>query len=311
MLVPEDISGSGLARLGEIARVRIAPELWREPAHLRDGVGGIDALIVRNQTRVDRRLIDRAPHLRVVGRVGVGLDNIDLDACRERGIPVIHGAGLNAVSVAEMTILLMLGLSRRMARASRAARSGSWDRLSSMGHEVQGKVLGLIGFGATAREVAARAKAFGMTVVAHDPLVSEAGDLAELRPLEDLLGVSDVVSIHVPLTPGTRHLLDGDAFARMPPGARVVNTSRGGVVDERALLDALERGHLGGAALDVREQEPPPPDDPLADRDDVLLTPHVAGLTHEAHERVLDHVCQGVADHLRQTERQGTQEEVS
>ena len=269
------------------------PGLVDRPAELAQALADARALVVRNRTQVRGALLDAAPRLRVVGRLGVGLDNIDLEACRARGIAVHPATGANDLSVAEYVITATLVLLRRAWFASPQVLAGQWPRMSTIGREASGRVLGLIGFGAIARETARRAAALGMQVVAFDPLLKDddpAWSLAARRELDALLAESDVVSLHVPLTPATRGMLGAAQFDRMRSGAVVINAARGGVLDEAALAAALRSGHLGGAALDVFEREPL---DAAAARvfdgvPNLILTPHIAGVTEESNVRVSD-----------------------
>ncbi len=267
------------------------PALVDRPDDLAAAVADARALVVRNRTQVRGALLAAATRLRVVGRLGVGLDNIDLEGCRARGIAVHPATGANDLSVAEYVITAMLVLLRRAWFASPAVIAGQWPRMTTIGREVAGRNLGLIGFGAIARETARRAAALGMTVLASDPLLDPADPAwqqASRRSLDELLAESDVVSLHVPLTPATRAMLGDAQFARMRQGAIVINAARGGVLDEAALAAALRSGHLGGAALDVFEREP-------LDREsarifegvpNLILTPHIAGVTEESNVRV-------------------------
>ncbi len=266
-------------------------ELWRNRGALLEAVAGAHGLVVRNQVRVDVELLDAAPGLRVIGRLGAGLDNLDLDALRDRGVSVVHGGGLNARAVAEYVIGAALDLARRLARSDREVRGGGWHR--RVGFELKGKTLGVIGLGATGAETARLGLAMGMTGLGFDPHLEPPEGVAATS-LDDLLVHAHVLSLHVPLTRATRGLIGARELELLPDGAIVINAARGGVVDEAALLAALESGHLGGAALDVREQEPPPSGDPLAARDDVLLTPHLAGLTLESQQAIAAHVLTGV-----------------
>ncbi len=267
------------------------PKLVDNPEALGSALRDARALVVRNRTQVRGGLLAAASRLRVVGRLGVGLDNIDLDACKARGIAVHPATGANDVSVAEYVIGAMLVLLRRTWFATPQVLAGQWPRMTCIGREAAGRQIGLVGFGAIARETARRARALGMTVAAHDPYVP-AGDpaWAEARrsELDALLAGSDVVSLHVPLTPQTRHLIDATRIARMRPGALLVNAARGGVVDEPALAAALRSGQLGGAALDVFKTEPltAAAAQVFADTPNLLLTPHIAGVTDESNVRV-------------------------
>ncbi|MBP0635152.1 hydroxyacid dehydrogenase [Cupriavidus sp. AcVe19-6a] len=283
--------------------LRYEPGWVDRRAELLDALPGAQALIVRNRTQVDAALLAGAPSLRVVGRLGVGLDNIDVDACRERGIRVIPAAGANARSVAEYVVITAALLLRGAYGSSAQVAAGQWPRARlSEGREALGKTLGLVGFGDIGRQAAALAQAFGMQVVAHDPMLS-AADPAWARTgvrsvaLDALLAQSDAVSLHVPLVAATRHLLDAQRIAGMKRGAVLINTARGGVVDEAALAQALRNGHLGGAALDVFEHEPLPAGSVLADVPNLILTPHIGGVTQEANARV----SMMIAQQVRQT----------
>ncbi|RME64237.1 MAG: 3-phosphoglycerate dehydrogenase, partial [Alphaproteobacteria bacterium] len=248
-------------------------------------------LLVRNRTQVRGALLDAAPRLKVVGRLGVGLDNIDMDACKARGIRVCPATGANDVSVAEYVVTAALVLLRGAWGASASVAAGAWPRMALVGREIAGKCLGLVGYGAIARETAQRAAALGMTVVASDPYLAADdarwGGTRRLA-LADLLKDADVVSLHVPLTGETRHLIDATAIAGMKKGAILINAARGGVVDEEALASALKTGQLGGAALDVFETEPltAQAGAKFAGLDNILLTPHIAGVTVESNVRV-------------------------
>lgn len=249
------------------------------------------ALIVRNRTRVSADLLAAAPRLRCVGRLGVGLDNIDLAACRERDIEVLPATGANDAAVAEYVITGALMLLRGAYLSSGRVAAGEWPRQELSGREAGGKTLGLVGFGGIARQTARRARALGLSVIAHDPYVrpddSAWGDLAErCGELDVLLAGSDVVSLHVPLTETTRHLVDARALELMRDNAVLINAARGGVVDEAALADALRQGRLAGALLDVFEDEPLAAGSVLAGVPNLVLTPHIAGVTRESNVRV-------------------------
>jgi len=291
VLVTEFMDADGLAALRTNAQVIYRPELGTDRSQLLRAVVGIDALVVRNRTQVDGSLLAQADHLAVIGRLGAGLDNIDLGAARERGIPVVFARGANAQAVCEYVFAALFHLVRHLAEVSDAVHAGRWPREEFIGHELGGRTLGLLGFGEVGRRVARAGLALGMHTIAYDPLVTpddvrRAGLDVPLLPLGEVLSRTDVLSLHLPLLPETTHLIDARAISGMRRGAIIVNTSRGGVVDERALADALARGHLAGAVLDVREQEPPVQPDPLAPFSQVVLTPHLAGLTAEAQERV-------------------------
>jgi D-3-phosphoglycerate dehydrogenase len=293
------------APLEPLGRLEIdhRPEIWRHRSELLQAVAGCAALVVRAQTRVDRELLEAAPSLQVVGRLGVGVDNLDLDALRERGIAVAYAAGLNARSVAEYVIGAALDLARGLARADRGVRAARWERPPAF--ELRGRTIGVVGLGATGSAVARLARALGMHVVGFDPLITR--PIAGLRrmALDDVLSTADIVTLHVPLIPHTRKLIGARELSLLQPGAMLINAARGGVIDEAALLDALQHGRLGGAALDVREQEPPPVPDPFAGLDQVLLTPHVAGRSAEAEAAVARSVLTDVRRILEGKEPRG------
>lgn len=300
VLISEFMDAPAVDALRQRFDVRYAPELVEQRAALLEAAADADALIVRNRSQVNAELLAAAPRLVAVGRLGVGLDNIDLAGCEARGIKVIPATGANARAVAEYVIGTMLSLLRGAYASTADVAAGTWPRTAlSQGLEAHGRTLGVVGFGGIGRLAAQLARGLGMRIVGSDaalpsahPAWQEAG--AEPLALDELLGQADVVTLHVPLTPETRHLLDAARIARMRPGAILINTSRGGIVDEAALAAALRAGQLRGAALDVFEQEPLPAGSPLADAPNLILTPHIAGLTQEANTRVSDMVAAGV-----------------
>lgn len=277
------------------------------PDDLARAVAESRALIVRNRTQVRGSLLAAAPRLQAVGRLGVGLDNIDVEACRARDVAVYPATGANDVSVAEYVIATAMLLLRGAYGATADVIAGAWPRNRLMGREIMGKRLGLVGFGSIARETGQRAAALGLEVVAHDPYVP-ADSAAWTQPwgrvaslsLDDLLTTSDVVSLHVPLTPETRNLLGREALARMKSDAILVNAARGGVVDEAALAEALTAGRLGGAALDVFEEEPLSAAKAaiFAGCPNLVLTPHIAGVAVESNTRVSWVTVDAVRRHL-------------
>ena len=283
------------------------PTLVDRPGELTALLADARALIVRNRTQVRAPLLEAAPALQAVGRLGVGLDNIDVEACRTRSVAVFPATGANDVAVAEYVIATAMSLLRGAYGATADVAAGAWPRNRLMGREISGKRLGLVGFGAIARETARRAAALGMSLAAYDPFVP-ADDPARRQPwglvetldLPDLLRTSDVVSLHVPLTEGTRNLLDADALALMKGDAVIINAARGGVVDEAALADALWAGRLGAAALDVFADEPLTAGTGaiFAGIPNLILTPHIAGVTVESNVRVSHVTAQAVRRHL-------------
>jgi (S)-sulfolactate dehydrogenase len=279
------------------------PKLVDDPARLAAAVRDARALIVRNRTQVRGALLKGAARLEVVGRLGVGLDNIDVPACEARGIAVFPATGANDLSVAEYVITAALMLLRRAWLSTSRVVAGEWPRTDLMGREMDGKRLGLVGYGAIARVTGRMARGLGMTVGAYDPLLAPdhaAWQDAERLELAALLATSDVVSLHVPLTDRTRNMLDAAAIRGMKRGAILVNAARGGVVDELALCEALRAGHLGGAALDVFEREPVDAayGARFAGVPNLVLTPHIAGVTDESNVRVSSVTAAAVARHL-------------
>lgn len=278
---------------------RYEPNLWRDPEALRQALAGATALIVRNRIRVDGALLEAAPRLRVVGRLGTGLDNVDQEALGARGVALVHAPGANAPGVAEYVLAALFHLARDLPRAAQGE-----DRLALGGFELAGKTLGLVGLGEVGLRVAHRAKTLGMRVVGYDPLrrpweaaLEVAG--VEFLPLEEVLAEAQFLSLHAPLTPETRGLIGREVLARMRPGAYLINTARGELVDHHALYEALRSGHLAGAVLDVTDPEPLPPDHPLRELENCLLTPHIAGLTRESQARVGERVVRGILEVLR------------
>jgi D-3-phosphoglycerate dehydrogenase len=263
-----------------------------------------DGLIVRSETRVDSELLSRAPRIRVVGRAGVGVDAIDVDAATQAGIIVLNTPAANTIAATELTFAMMLALLRNVAAANVSVRSGRWERAPFIGREVYAKTLGIVGLGRIGGGVALRARAFGMEVLAHDPYIPQSRAQAagaELVSLEELLERCDVLTLHVPLTAQTRGMIDAKALARMRPGSVVVNCARGGVLDESALLAALDAQRIAGAAIDVVATEPPPPDSPgarLQQHPAVLATPHLGGSTREALDRIAIELALDVASAL-------------
>jgi (S)-sulfolactate dehydrogenase len=269
------------------------------PDELKAALADCRALVVRNRTQVRGPLLDAAPKLKVVGRLGVGLDNIDLPACEARGIAVRPASGANDLSVAEYVITAALMLLRRAWLSTDRVIAGAWPRTALVGRELAGKRLGLVGFGAIARATAVRAQALGMTIAAYDPFLPPehpAWAGAERMELPALLAASDVVSLHTPLTDQTRRMIDAGALATMKPDAILINAARGGVVDEAALAAALKAGRLGGAALDVFETEPLTAEAGRVFQGcpNLLLTPHIAGVTDESNVRVSLLIAQAV-----------------
>ena len=303
VLVTENVAGAEMEALKRHFDVTFDPQLWRSPEKLYAAVADAHAVIVRNQTKVDRELIASAKRLWVIGRAGVGLDNVDVRAASDAGVVVASTPEQNAISVAELTIGLMLSLARMIPAADASTKAGKWERQVFTGTELFGKTLGLVGLGRIGFLVATRARAFGMKVLAHDAFVSPDSVLvadcgAQLVSMDELLAQADVISVHVPRTPQTERFIGAAAFAQMKPNALFINTSRGEVVDEPALIAALRQKRIAGAALDVRTAEPPTAGE-LEMMPNVILTPHVAAFTVEGQTRVVSSICRDVAAVLR------------
>src|SRR6202167_338938 len=297
VIVADKISERGVALLKEQPGWNV---VLTTKETLNAEIADAEALIVRSATKVTPELMDKAPRLRVVGRAGVGVDNIDLDEATRRGVLVMSTPGGNAVSVAEHTFALMLALARQVSRLDKTMHEGKWEKSSAAGTEVRGKTLGLIGLGRIGSEVAVRAEAFDMRVLGYDPYISEsaARELqVELVPLEKLLAESDFVSLHTAVSPATQNLITATTLAQMKKGARLINAARGELIDEGALAEALKSGKLAGAALDVFVEEPPK-SSALTGLPNVIATPHVAGSTAEAQEEVGTQVAVQVRDYL-------------
>ncbi|MHB8521666.1 MAG: hydroxyacid dehydrogenase [Limisphaerales bacterium] len=285
ILITEEIGGPAVQRLTECYSVVYDAALWKDPARLHALIGDARTIMIRNQTQLTSELLAAAPRLLGIGRVGVGLDNIDVAAASKLGVVVVSPVGANAASVAELTLGLLLALARRIPKADRSTKAGGWDRRGCNGIEVEGKTLAICGFGRIGQLVATRARAFGLRLLVFDPFVKAGSPI--LRDIgatlcvriEEVLQEADFVTVHCPLSPETRHLFNSATFAAMKRGAFFINTARGGIVDETALIAALRNGQLSGAALDVREVEPPSARTDLEQLDNVILTPHIAAHT--------------------------------
>lgn len=297
VLSTDKISADGLAPLLGREDVEVIQENDSASEAFAEALQGAHGLLVRSATRVTAELLEQAPLLQVVGRAGVGVDNIDIPACTHRGVAVFNAPAGNTISAAELAFALIMASVRRIAPADRSMREGRWDRAKFKGTELRGKTLGLVGAGRIGGEVARRARAFGMNILIYDPYLTDER-VVELRgtgvELDELLERADVVTLHVPLTDSTRGLIGAEGLARMKPTAHLVNASRGGIVDEGALADALTAGKLAGAALDVYTVEPLDADSPLRQVPNLVLTPHLGASTQEAQERVAYEVAESV-----------------
>jgi D-3-phosphoglycerate dehydrogenase len=299
IVVAEKISGSAIAQLQEPGwTVLTADQL---DGKLAEHLESADALIVRSAVQADAALLAHANKLRVIGRAGVGVDNIDLEAATRQGIAVMNTPGANAVAVAEQTIGMMLAMARHLCRADALTHAGKWEKKSLQGTELRGKTLGIIGLGRIGMEVARRARAFAMELVAHDPFVSVTvakGQGIRLAGLDELYAAADYITLHVGLTPQTVGMINAASLAKMKKGVRLVNCARGELVNEADLSEALKQGHVGAAALDVFAEEPPR-NSPLLALPNVVLTPHVGGSTREAQEAVGVQIAQQVKEYLK------------
>src|SRR3954464_11180730 len=301
IVVADDLPASALELLRSESGWVIDARSGRKPDALALDLADADGILVRSATKVTKALIDAAPALRIIARAGTGVDNVDVAAASARGILVVNAPGANSISVAEHACALMLALSRTIPAADSAMKSGKWEKKRFLGTEVRGKTLGVAGLGRIGQEVAQRARAFGMRVVAHDPYISKeiaSGLGVELMTLDQVCANADYLTLHLPSTPETKHLFNEDRFARCKPGIRIINTARGELIDETALRVAIAKGLVGGAGLDVFETEPPA-DWSLAQLPQVIATPHIAASTEEAQELVGIETAMTVRNFLR------------
>jgi D-3-phosphoglycerate dehydrogenase/(S)-sulfolactate dehydrogenase len=304
VLVSDDLSADAV-RILQAAGLEVDVKVGLKPAELEEIVGGYDALAVRSATKVNAKLLEKAGRLKVIGRAGVGVDNVDLDAATRRGVVVMNTPGGSSVTVAELALAMVLSLARHVPAATASVKAGKWEKKRFQGHELAGKVLGVVGIGNIGSVLVERALALKMRAVAYDPFISQdaAAKLgAELVDLDTLWRTADVVSMHVPLTDQTRNLVNAASLAKMKKGAILVNCARGGIVDEKAVAEALASGHLGGAALDVFDQEPPAPDHPLFALENVVLTPHLGASTEEAQSAVAIAIAEQLVAYLKHGE---------
>jgi D-3-phosphoglycerate dehydrogenase / 2-oxoglutarate reductase len=300
ILVADPISEKGVEVLRANPQFQVDVNTGLKEDALLQIIADYDALVVRSQTKVNAAVIAAAKKLRVVGRAGVGVDNVDVDAATRRGIIVMNTPGGNTISTAEHTFSMMMALSRKIPQAHATMKAGKWDRKSFEGVELYNKTLGIVGMGRIGGEVARRAIAFGMRVLAYDPFLSLSKAKAfqvEVVELDEIYSRSDFITVHVPMTDQTRGMINQDAMAKMKKGVRLINCARGGLIVEADLLEALKSGKVAGAALDVYETEPPK-DSPLLALDNVVLTPHLGASTTEAQESVGTEVAEQIADAL-------------
>ena len=301
VLVSDSLSDSGLKPLRAAQGIDVDVQTNLTQPQLLEIICDYDALLVRSSTQVTAEVIQAGKRLRVVARAGVGVDNIDVPAATQAGVIVVNAPTGNVVAAAEHTVAMLLALARNIAQADAHVRAGQWKRNQFMGVEVRDKILGTIGLGRVAQEVVRRAQGLGMKVLAYDPFVTAeyaAQRGVRMVDMDTLLAESDFLTAHVPLTPQTANLIDRAQLQRMKPTARILNVARGGVINEQALVDAIEAGEIAGAALDVFAEEPLAADSPLRTSDKIVLTPHLGGSTHEAQEQVAEDVALQVIDVL-------------
>lgn len=304
VLICDPISPKGIVMFQQRTEfsTTVLPQRLSE-AELLPLMANVEALVVRSETKVTRRLMEAAPKLRVVGRAGVGVDNVDVEAATERGVVVMNTPAGNTISTAELTFSMMMALARKIPQAHLSMKSGEWNRKAFQGVELNGKTLGVLGMGRIGSEVAKRALAFGMTVLAYDPYLTHSRAKAlqvELAELDDVFTRSDFITVHMPMSDETRGMINRETLAKMKKGVRILNCARGGIVHEGDLLAALQSGQVAGAALDVYETEPLPAASPLREAPNLVMTPHLGASTEEAQENVGIEVAEAITDFLLQ-----------
>ena len=303
IVICDPISPKGIAMFQQRPEFKVQVLDKRLPeAELLPVVKDANALVVRSETKITRKIIDSAPQLKVVGRAGVGVDNVDVDAATQRGIVVMNTPSGNTISTAELTFSMLLALARKIPQAHASMKAGEWNRKIFQGVELYNKTLGILGMGRIGTEVAKRAMAFGMQVLAYDPYLTHARAKALqvelIENLDDIFKRSDFITVHMPMTDETKGMLNAAAFAKSKAGVRVLNCARGGIINETDLVDAIKSGKVAGAALDVYEIEPPPRNFPLRDLPQVIMTPHLGASTEEAQENVGIEVAEAITDYL-------------
>lgn len=301
ILISDNLSKTGVELLKSYEQFQVDVNTGLKPEELKKIIGQYHGLVVRSETKVTSEILSAADNLKVIGRAGTGVDNIDVPVATQRGIVVMNAAAGNSVTTAEHTISLMMSLARKIPQAHAKLKAGKWDKKSFMGVELAGKTLGIIGLGNIGKIVASRANGLAMKVLAYDPFITK--EVAtrsgiELGTLDEIFTRADFITVHTPLTDETRGIVGAAAFAKMKNGVRIINCARGGLVDEAALYDAIKAGKVAGAALDVFVQEPVPTDHPLLTLDEVIVTPHLGASTGEAQDMVAVTIAQQVADFL-------------
>ncbi len=301
IVVADRLGKAGLEMLRAMKGFEVVETAGKGPQALEQALADAVALVVRSETRVTAEVIGKASRLKVIARAGMGTDTIDVAEATRRKVAVLTAPGANSNSVAEYTFALLLALARRVPPATASLGAGKWERKQFEGSELRGKTLGLLGLGRIGSRVASIARGFGMTVIGHDPAVTteQAESLGlDLLPLDAVIQRADVLSLHAKLTPGTRHMLDERRLSLVKKGVLIINTARGALIDDAALVKALQDGKVGGAALDVYDPEPLPPDSPLRTAPNVVLTPHLAASTAEAQARVGIEIASAIGDAL-------------
>ncbi len=301
ILVSDPLGKGGMDELKKEKNIQVDEKAGLAPEELKKIIGDYDAIIIRSGTRLTKDLIEAAGKLRVIGRAGVGVDNVDLPAATKQGIIVMNTPEGNTISTAEHTFSMLMALARKIPQAAASVKNGEWKRHDFLGTELNGKTLGVVGFGRIGREVAKRANAFNMKVVVFDPFISKASvkeQPIEFMDLKSLLAVADFITVHTPLTPETKYLLNEETLKLCKKGVKLINCARGGIIEEKAMLAAIQSGQVSGVALDVFEKEPPSADNPLLKMPQVISTPHLGAATQEAQENVAIDVVHQVVDAL-------------
>jgi D-3-phosphoglycerate dehydrogenase / 2-oxoglutarate reductase len=302
VLICDPISPKGIALLQERPEFSVTVLSKRiSEEELLQMLGEVEAMVVRSETKITRKVMENAPRLRVVGRAGVGVDNVDVEAATQRGIVVMNTPSGNTISTAELTFSMLMALARKIPQAHASMKAGEWNRKAFQGVELYNKTLGILGMGRIGAEVARRALAFGMKVLAYDPYLALARAKAlqvELKELDEIYARADFITVHMPMTDETRGMLNREAFAKMRKGVAVLNCARGGIINEKDLYEAIQSGQVGSAALDVYEKEPAPADFPLRELPQVIMTPHLGASTEEAQENVGIEVAEAITDYL-------------
>ena len=303
VVISEFMDNNAVKKISEKYSVLNDPKLYSAPEKFNQVMSNATALIVRNQTLVDRPLLESSPNLKVIGRLGVGLDNIDVNSCKERNVEVIPATGANSLAVVEYVIAAMLNLSRGVFTSTKSVAAGDWPRSELIGGEIAGKTLGLVGFGSIAQQLASKAISLEMTVIAYDPFVEEDATVwskVKKVSFETLLESADIISLHMPLTDTTRNMINSQSFSLMKNSVTLINTARGGIIDEIALVEALKSGAIANAAIDVFDSEPLSGElgKKFRDLPNLILTPHIAGVTMESNVRVSDMIAEAIISHL-------------